>query len=334
MQRVDDANMSALTGRPRMNFSEFRRSLIPAAALLLAVLAIDGFSVWVLPANYTIVREYAIGPAIAASEIRELAAAIEISRSGLQTSTHEAAQPYDGCGHRAVVLEVQLYGSFLAANAVMNGLVDSHAAAHGLTTCRAGMRVSRPGNLVWGPIGGWIVFAIFLAAILLWRRSRPDLLSAWFDWQPKTRPGSAALIGVVGGISSYAVCTATVALPWILGSELQLSNTPALSRREVFSTLLPALLAIPLAEEYLFRALMLERGARAVGTIPALLYTSVVFAAIHMPSTLLLATGFAIAGIGFGVVWVRTRSLLACFVAHAVFNLARSTGLLLNLAHA
>lgn len=76
----------------------------------------------------------------------------------------------------------------------------------------------------------------------------------------------------------------------------------------------------PLVEEYGFRVRFLDSARKAVGPALALLLSALAFSAFHTPGTVgSLIVGWAI-GTVFGLIWLRTRSLLACWSAHATHN--------------
>ena len=76
----------------------------------------------------------------------------------------------------------------------------------------------------------------------------------------------------------------------------------------------------PVVEEYVFRAWMLERFRRVMPTWLALGLSSLGFAAMHLPQHIWLALVLAVVGLVLGLNWLRTRSWLACVVAHSFYN--------------
>jgi len=74
----------------------------------------------------------------------------------------------------------------------------------------------------------------------------------------------------------------------------------------------------PLAEEVLFRGVVLSALYRRWGTAVAILGSSVLFSAMHV-SPVAIVPVFVLALI-LGWLFVRTRSLTVCVVAHSVFN--------------
>ncbi len=77
---------------------------------------------------------------------------------------------------------------------------------------------------------------------------------------------------------------------------------------------------IPFCEEILFRGLMLRGLVQVLRPGPAILASALFFAVMHDPSA---RVPVFVLGLLFGLLYVRTRSILAPFVAHALFNTAQ-----------
>jgi hypothetical protein len=76
-----------------------------------------------------------------------------------------------------------------------------------------------------------------------------------------------------------------------------------------------------IAEEWLFRGVLLQLWAERFGVRFALLATSVLFAALHSD-----VIGSVIFGITMGALYIRTGSLLVPIVAHFLFNALVAAG--------
>jgi len=83
-------------------------------------------------------------------------------------------------------------------------------------------------------------------------------------------------------------------------------------------TALAVVVVGPLGEEIVFRALLHRVAARTWGAWPAALVSSLVFGIVHLEPWFVL--GLVGVGLMLAVVWTGTRSLLACWLAHAVHN--------------
>jgi ABC-2 type transport system ATP-binding protein len=114
-----------------------------------------------------------------------------------------------------------------------------------------------------------------------------------------------------------------VALPAGLLAGALLSSLLARGRvRGVPPALAVLLVVVGTSEEVLWRGFALVRLAAAAGVMPALVLTTLGFAATHYPA--MRARGVRVhllTGATFGAVFVATGSLVACATAHALYNL-------------
>lgn len=83
---------------------------------------------------------------------------------------------------------------------------------------------------------------------------------------------------------------------------------------------LAAVIVAPLAEELLFRGLVLRQIRQRVGAFPALLLSSVLFAAMHGDPAQMLT--YSVLGAGFGLGYLWSGSLWTPVIMHALWNLA------------
>ncbi len=85
---------------------------------------------------------------------------------------------------------------------------------------------------------------------------------------------------------------------------------------------LALLIFAPIAEEIVFRGLVLTRLQRSLPEAAAVIVSGVLFGLIHlMAGGAVLALGAAVIGCLCGLVFVKTRSLLPAIAAHAAANL-------------
>lgn len=99
------------------------------------------------------------------------------------------------------------------------------------------------------------------------------------------------------------------------------------TKGDLVLTVLAVVVAAPLAEEIVFRALLQRLAARLWGGLPAAVLTAIVFALVHGEPWYVL--GLVGVGLVLAVVWEATGSLLACWLAHAAHN-AIALALMLN----
>jgi len=140
------------------------------------------------------------------------------------------------------------------------------------------------------------------------------------------RPASGAAFA--GGVLLAVVVGRLAAGAW--GIALQYLDVPGSPQDVDPSRLFPAtpagilvafLVAVvlaPLAEEVLFRGVLLSALSRRWGTAVAVFGSSAVFSAMHV-SPIAVPPIFVLALV-LGWLFVRTRSLTVCIVAHSVFN--------------
>lgn len=79
-----------------------------------------------------------------------------------------------------------------------------------------------------------------------------------------------------------------------------------------------AILVAPIAEEIFYRGFMLGSMARRWGIVPAVVVSALVFSAVHFDVGSLIP--FAIIGVVFALVYIRSRNLTSTILAHMMFN--------------
>lgn len=134
-------------------------------------------------------------------------------------------------------------------------------------------------------------------------------------------PSSAIWWGLALGGSAIAIqiilfsMFVRFALPIEAGLDARFDNSI-----KAYWTVLIVVFCAPLVEEYGFRVRFLDSARKSVGPVLALFLSALAFSAFHTPGTVgTLIIGWAI-GMLFGLLWLRTRSLLACWSAHASHN--------------
>lgn len=152
--------------------------------------------------------------------------------------------------------------------------------------------------------------------------------------------GVALRVGALAAIAAIPLCIVQLAAGERVWALFQPSTEPpvhpilqamdlsawgALGRAQL---IVAAVLIAPLAEEVFFRGLLLGMIRRAIG-LPwaAIVVTSVGFGLVHVTQPQDVVPLVSL-GLVLGYVRVRYDSLLACVVAHSLFN-ARTIGLLL-----
>lgn len=79
---------------------------------------------------------------------------------------------------------------------------------------------------------------------------------------------------------------------------------------------------VPIAEEIIFRGLILSRLKRAMKNVPALIISSLLFASIHLH--VLWASYVFMLGLILGIIALKTVSIVPSIIIHMTFNIAGS----------
>jgi membrane protease YdiL (CAAX protease family) len=172
------------------------------------------------------------------------------------------------------------------------------------------------------------VFATLLAGVLTWwmrARRLPSL--------PAMPAATAYPLALGAGLLIQAVCIGISMLAAHSGNAITPANADPLDqlgRQWPWLMWSLAVVVAPVAEELLFRHVLVRRFALAGRAALGIALTSLLFAAMHEPvpgdqgvAAWLSAVALYVAmGAGFGIVYVRTGRLGAAIAAHAACNLA------------
>ncbi len=90
--------------------------------------------------------------------------------------------------------------------------------------------------------------------------------------------------------------------------------------REFLLLAAQALVVAPLAEEFLYRGVLMMTLLKEIGVIGALVVSSAVFGIVHLPTEPQAVISLFLLGMALGYIAYRTRSLVAPIIAHALFN--------------
>lgn len=173
------------------------------------------------------------------------------------------------------------------------------------------------------------IVAMAMAALTTWLLRGRRLL----DPRAPMAPLPAFAFAVAAGLGVQLLGHGLSWLADALGRPVEPSNIEPLMAM-VRAWPVPAWIAIvllaPLAEELLFRHVLLRRFAVAGRGVLGIAVTSLLFALIHEPlpgaagvvTWLVTLSLYLAMGIGFGAVYVATRRFWAAFAAHASCNLA------------
>lgn len=119
----------------------------------------------------------------------------------------------------------------------------------------------------------------------------------------------------VGSLSLVVLAGAALHAPFVAAADLR--ATPWTWREHAIEILL-AVAAIPYLEEVLFRVGLIGYLAPRLGRAAAVVLSAAIFSALHLQNEVFWAR--AIAGLACGILYCRTRSVVAPFLLHALFN--------------
>ena len=97
---------------------------------------------------------------------------------------------------------------------------------------------------------------------------------------------------------------------------LQASGSPAL----LVATLVQASVLAPLAEEFIYRGVLMMSLLRRIGPAWAIAASSAIFALVHFRAEPQSVPALFLLGAALGYVTYRTRSLVPAVIAHSAFN--------------
>jgi len=149
------------------------------------------------------------------------------------------------------------------------------------------------------------------------------------------RAGRGALLGAVAFMAILPVClaalTASLVVMGLLKAPVQ--THPVLEQvmadRDtwpVAAALVQAGLLAPLAEEFMFRGVLLVTLLKDLGVVAALVISSAIFGLVHLSAEPQAVLPLALLGMALGYVAYHTRSLVAPIVGHALFNILNVVG--------
>ena len=219
----------------------------------------------------------------------------------------------DWCERQAWTLEYEKTGTIFG-NISRNREAMDILTEHGIQ--KSGIRVTRKTDETAVPLAGVVLITLLSIVFLLYQRR-----SGRFVSRPDRR--NSALFNLMIGVG---VGTAAYLLLNVIGNLLHLVNRlpqqlhwdPNVAGPNVEGLFVILILA-PVFEEIVFRAWLLEAWRKVMPPALALVLTAALFSIIH-PMGVLANVLLLIPGLAFGLIWLKTRSLMACITAHATWN--------------
>jgi membrane protease YdiL (CAAX protease family) len=141
--------------------------------------------------------------------------------------------------------------------------------------------------------------------------------------------GAGLLAGVVAAAVVLPVCMVALKINVILvvlaGGQPQLHPVlETIGEQPTWGVTALALfqagIMAPLAEEFIYRGVLMMTLMKAVGIGRAILVSSAIFAVMHLPAQPQAVLPLFVLALGLGYIAYRTRSLVGPVVAHSVFN--------------
>ena len=198
--------------------------------------------------------------------------------------------------------------------------------------------------LLWTGLYFCVILCYTSADILLWRTLPGPyshlcnlltifLCSLWFLYRMAAKTGAPfrPLEPIsLKNLTMAMACSLFFYLALDLGLDLLLANlfpTSETNYQAVIAALASApaasfvrvCLLAPFVEEHLMRGLILKGLHRSIGPAGALLLSSLLFALLHFNMVQTLSA--LICGLVLGVLYLKTRSVTACILAHAGYNM-------------
>jgi ABC-2 type transport system permease protein len=166
----------------------------------------------------------------------------------------------------------------------------------------------------------------FFMLYRLWRRKVPDLLRVLGLRRPLDRPGTGWLVasgvgvasGLVAGLGALLYVLALQHYPGLRAWRDELTKGGGVLDLDLQWLVWMVVVAAPLCEEFIFRALVFRGLRRSFGAWRAVLASALIFALVHPPISIV-----PVLGLGFmaALAFEYTGLLVAPILAHMVYNL-------------
>ncbi|MCX7557545.1 CPBP family intramembrane metalloprotease [Xanthomonadaceae bacterium JHOS43] len=272
------------------------------------------------------------GQSLAFGDIQSRVNALDVGDSRVHAiSLTDQQLKKDNCEEDGVTLNVTFHAAALdPAVQEIHQEVLNKAYAAGLGPRCGGLSFKMDSLArVDGNSGLSVLLLSALALIILlftWlsRRGRRPFWVNWADWQPRVGTMRALRLGTGYAMVALLVVTGLGAVAYLVGWVPE--EPPFLPTLDDWPVFVLASFIAPIFEEFVYRAWLLERLSRVMRDSTALLISTCAFAAIHFPAALFEWLNLFLVGLVYGLLWLRTRSMIAVCVAHGLYN-----GLLLAL---
>ena len=164
----------------------------------------------------------------------------------------------------------------------------------------------------------WKITALYLAASLIFiaiflasKRWLPPNNRAENYWAVVGWTLACAVIVVAANIVIFTL--------WSSPLDSAVADNQSFGQSSIFYLILTIAVA-PLVEEAAYRAWLIPTASKGISQNGAVALSAVLFSVYHLPANGHEWAFYFFAGISLSLLWVRTRSLLACVIAHATVN--------------
>jgi membrane protease YdiL (CAAX protease family) len=240
------------------------------------------------------------------------------ARAGVREATWRETEHAERCGALGLQLTLHGEGQFVPMRVVR--ALSAAGEGLGAWPCGYRYRLGTPARLPDMLLFGALPVALVLGIALVFAARSPRGRALLLGWQARVHAPAAVALGLMAGLVSIAGVAAIGYGLMALGFTFR--ESPFDLRAEASLAIVGLALAVPLIEEYAFRAFALERSAAILGPGGALLLTSLLFAVLHFPDGLVMSLMYLLVGLWLGLLWLRFRSLLLNVIAHATHNAA------------
>jgi membrane protease YdiL (CAAX protease family) len=208
--------------------------------------------------------------------------------------------------------------------AVADGVIAALAffVLQGLLVLGLGAIGWSPGaGLLFGFAGAGLVVSV-AALFTFWRIGVPNLLSTLGLGGSSSGPARALVAGVAGGLAGGAFARGYL---WVVAhvdflrriSEETFALGPERTREMMPWLIVLGVVAAPIFEEFIFRAVLFGGFRRSLGSVRAGVASALIFGIVHPP---IGSVPVFVLGLIAALVYDRSRSLLAPVAAHMTYN--------------
>ncbi len=224
------------------------------------------------------------------------------------------------CGTASVLLNTSIHARFWRGRDIDDAIIRrAHEAGLGAVCSRTSAITSSSGTLSVSA-GQSVIAPVILVLIWRSRRGGRPFRVNWSDWSPNVSLRGALSWGVAGGAVVSLAVLASGSIAVAVGVSKDVPVLLPATTPELLALVPLMVIGAPIFEEFVFRAWLLERLGRDLPAWAALVLSTGAFVAAHLPQSILEWVVLFTAGLVLGLLWWRTRSLIACIVAHGFYN--------------